>query len=99
MKISNIFASIAAFAAVAVCAPVDIVNWDYTDITIGDTYTIEFVTKAKQTQEVFQLALIQKCFVGNCAWKVVRNIAEELDFAAPGYNFTWTVGANIPPGE
>lgn len=50
MKIFNIFTSIAAFATAASCAKVDIANWDYTDITIGDTYTIELVTKAKQTQ-------------------------------------------------
>lgn len=50
MKIFNIFASIVAFATAATCAKVDIANWDYTDITVGDTYTIELVTEAKSTQ-------------------------------------------------
>lgn len=48
---------------------------------------------------MIQLALIQQCKVGNCAWKVIRNIEFDLYFAAPGYNVTWTVGSGIPPGD
>lgn len=58
MKIFNIFASIAAFATASTCAKVDIANWDYTDITVGDTYTIELVTEAKSTQVGYRTDVI-----------------------------------------
>lgn len=61
MKIFSLFASISALTATATCSRVEIADWDYTNVVIGETYNIELVTDASALQVSLLLCASTKC--------------------------------------